>query len=174
MPVKRRRPITSPPGGKTSAWPNLAASGPANSSEVRNREHNSWGRRPSRIASARMTAVPSANATSAPRCAARASILRTSRMSGTLCRTTSSRVNIAAAIIGRAAFLLPLTTTRPSRRRPPIISRHFTLDTSNTMRYGKSHSTIAWQAQFENPETWSTSEYFISKHHCFLITYATL
>jgi uncharacterized oligopeptide transporter (OPT) family protein len=51
--------------------------------------------------------------------ASSSSSVRTSRMSGTFSRTTSSSVRSAAAMMGRAAFLLPAGRMVPLSGRPP-------------------------------------------------------
>ena len=48
------------------------------------------------------------------------SMVRTSRISGTLRSTHSSSASSSAAIIGSAAFLLPLTVTEPRISAPPF------------------------------------------------------
>ncbi len=60
--------------------------------------------------------------TSAPRSRSRRAITSTSPIRGTLVSTHSSSVSRHAASSGSAAFLLPSTATRPSRRCPPSIS----------------------------------------------------
>src|SRR5688572_29305585 len=53
----------------------------------------------------------------------RATIISTSRMRGTLRRTTGSSVSTQAAIIGKAAFLFPAAVMRPDSGCPPSITK---------------------------------------------------
>src|SRR3954451_2816600 len=121
---RRRRPMTSPPGGGMSARPKRASSGPASRNEARMRAEI----RASTLESAVMPAAQIAtswsarHSTVAPRSSSRSSIAWTSRMRGTLRTTTSSEVSADAARQGRAAFLLPAGTTVPDSGAPPSMT----------------------------------------------------
>ena len=118
----RRLPITSPPGGGSAALPVRAKRGPANSIEAliffacsRGISEDLMSRRVSR------QALGSRAVTSPPRAAYTSSITCTSSMSGMFRSITGSSVRRAAAMQGRAAFLLPLALTVPFRGTPPSI-----------------------------------------------------
>ena len=115
---RRRRPITSPPGGGTVARPSRASSGPASRKEARMRlgellvdlvrrelggVHPQFVRRPS-----------SRRPRRGPR-AARASSRRRG-CAGRSRASTGSSVSRHAARIGSAPFLLPAARTRPGER----------------------------------------------------------
>ena len=124
---RRRRPITSPPGGGISAAPKRVSSGPATRNEARIRSASA--------ASAAVLPAPSPRretvfsprrSTLTPRSASSASIASTSRMTGTLCSTTSSEVRRLQASSGRAAFLLPAGTIVPESGTPPSMTNFST------------------------------------------------
>ena len=105
---RRRRPITSPPGGGISARPKRASSGPASRNEARMRLESSsstsvW----STSSARRATTFSSRHSTFTPSRISSSSMASTSRMRGTLRSTTSSLVSSEAASAGSAAFLLP-------------------------------------------------------------------
>ena len=77
------------------------------------------------IVFARMLTVEPLRLTFAPIEAASSSIFSTSMIVGTLCRMTSSSVSMAAAIIGRTAFLFPPTVIEPLIRLGPSMTRLF-------------------------------------------------
>ena len=121
-----RRAGKSPPGGAKRTRPTRASRGPHNSTEPR--------RRPTRSASGvspvtcpqstRRVVVPPP-LIPAPSPPSRSDITCTSLMRGTLVRTLVPSVSRQAASSGRAAFLLPSTSMRPSRRCPPSTTRLF-------------------------------------------------
>ena len=121
---RRRRPMTSPPGSGITARPNRARRGPARRKEARMRD--AWAR--SSTASGDAPAAHSASSlaprhsTSTPRPARSSTSDSTSLIRGTLAMSTSSLVRRAAAIIGRAPFLLPAGTTVPLSGTPPSIT----------------------------------------------------
>ena len=120
---RRRRPITSPPGGGMCARPKRASSGPASRNDAR-----------IRVASSRSTSctsTPEASTTTspgpiqsarAPRPSSSSIIASTSLIRGTLRRITSSSVSRHAARIGSAPFLLPAGTIVPLSGTPPSMT----------------------------------------------------
>src|ERR671935_661250 len=119
----RRRPITSPPGGGTTARPQRASSGPASRMEARMRLHSSSSSSTLRtsLAWTRSSFAP-CHSTSAPTSASSSSIVSTSRIRGTFVSTTGSAVSRDAARIGRAPFLFPAARTRPFSGWAPSIT----------------------------------------------------
>src|SRR4051794_37164478 len=117
----RRRPITSPPGGGSTARPKRASSGPATRNDARIRSVFSTGMSTSAstFAAHSTSALSSRDSISTPRCSSSSSMASTSRIRGTLRSTTSSSVRRHAASTGSAAFLLPAGTTVPERGYPP-------------------------------------------------------
>ena len=112
---RRRRPITSPPGGGISARPKRASRGPATRNEARIRSATSGSTFVSRTSAAqRATTFSSRQSTLTPSPLRSSSIASTSRMRGMLRRTTSSSVRRHAASAGSAAFLLPAGTIVPA------------------------------------------------------------
>ena len=117
---RRRRPMTSPPGGGMDAEPKRASSGPATRKEARMRSASAGSTLVSSIPSAwSETVLSSIHSTVTPRSASSASIASVSRMRGTLASTTRSSVSKLAARRGRAAFLLPAGTMVPESGTPP-------------------------------------------------------
>ena len=109
-----RLPITSPPGGKSAALPVLATRGPANKMDARIFFVYSLGMSVLFISAAvifQMWFPPFS--TFAPRALRISSITPVSSMSGMLRSVTVSFVRSAAAMQGRAAFLLPLALIVP-------------------------------------------------------------
>src|ERR671919_410935 len=103
---RRRRPMTSPPGGGTIASPQRARRGPASRIGARMRAQSSSSSSRFETSAACMRTTPSpARRTSTPRSAASASMVSTSRIAGTFVSVTGSSVSRAAATIGSAAFL---------------------------------------------------------------------
>src|SRR4051794_21459083 len=125
---RRRRPITSPPGGGMTARPKRASSGPATRNDARMRSVFSIGISTSASTSEAHSATTfsSRHSISTPRCSSSSSIASTSRMRGMLRSTTSSSVKSDAASTGRAAFLLPAGTTVPDSGYPPSM-RNFSI-----------------------------------------------
>ena len=119
----RRRPITSPPGGGTSAEPKRASSGPASRIDARMRVHSS-GSSVVEVMSAAHTrkVLSSSHSTSAPMSTKSSIIASTSRIRGTFSSVTGSAVSRHAARIGSAAFLFPAGRTRPESGTPPSIT----------------------------------------------------
>src|ERR671937_1102695 len=118
----RLRPMRSPPGGGTTARPQRASSGPASRIEARILRQSSsssstfW----TSAAWTRSSFGPN-QSTSAPTSTSSSSIVSTSRIRGTLERTTGSSVTRHAARIGRAPFLFPAARTRPFSGCAPSI-----------------------------------------------------
>ncbi len=119
-----RRAGKSPPGGARRTRPRRASRGPHRSTEPRSRPTRSRsGTSPVTSAqSTRRVAVPSPSIT-APSPRSRSDITCTSLMRGVLVRTHARSVRRQAASNGSAAFLLPSTSIRPSRRWPPSTTR---------------------------------------------------
>ena len=121
---RRRRPITSPPGGGTLAFPSRASSGPASRNEARicraSASSTSCDDRP--LASIRTSFVPVHSAL-APVPATSSSIASTSRMRGTFESVTGSSVSRHAARIGSAPFLLPDARMCPLSGFPPSMTK---------------------------------------------------
>ena len=120
---RRRRPITSPPGGGIRARPKRASSGPASRNDARICSASS------ESTSARSTPAPHSATSWSPRRSTRtptpsriASIASTSRMRGTLRTTTSSSVRTAQARIGSAPFLFPAGSNVPDNGAPPSMT----------------------------------------------------
>ena len=119
-----RRPITSPPGGATTALPARTSSGPASRNEARIREQSSWSSSVFRISAAcTRTSFGPVQSTSTPMSARSSSIVSTSRIRGTLCSSTGSLVSTQAARIGSTPFLFPAALTVPCRACPPSITK---------------------------------------------------
>src|SRR3954468_60084 len=120
---RRRRPITSPPGGGTLARPWRASSGPASRKDARIWLASPVSRSVETISAAwTRTSFSPVHSTSAPTWAISAIIVSTSRIRGTLWSTTGSLVSRHAARIGSAPFLFPVVRTRPLSGRPPWIT----------------------------------------------------
>ena len=120
----RRRPITSPPGGGTTAWPQRASSGPARRMEARiSRQSSSSSSWVVISAAWTRTSLEPVQSASAPTWRSSASIVSTSLMRGTFSSITGSAVSRQPARMGSAAFLLPAVRTRPERRLPPSITK---------------------------------------------------
>ena len=120
---RRRRPITSPPGGAMAAWPKRASSGPASRNEARISSASSCSTSISRAAAAHSaTSLAPRQLTATPSARRMSSIASTSRMRGTLRTTTSSSVRRDDARIGSAPFLLPAGTIVPESGTPPSMT----------------------------------------------------
>src|SRR6186997_452014 len=120
---RRRRPITSPPGGGTVARPNRASSGPASRNEARISRPSSGS---SSVFSTEdvstVTSFAPLHAAFAPRAERSCTIVSTSRIRGTLETTTGPVASTVAARIGSAPFLLPAARTVPDTGRPPSMT----------------------------------------------------
>ena len=115
---RRRRPITSPPGGGITARPKRASSGPASRNEARIGSASSRSISISR-ARRRRTAPARWRRARRPRRRARAgssSIASTSRMRGTLRTSTSSSVRSAGGEDRQRAVLVPGRDHRAGQR----------------------------------------------------------
>src|SRR5919198_1169282 len=124
---RRRRPITSPPGGGTLARPSLASKGPASRNDARIRLASSASSSCDVSSDAcTRTSLSPVHSISAPRSPISAIIVSTSRIRGTLWSTTGSVVSRQAARIGRAPFLFPAAVTRPFKGCPPSITKDST------------------------------------------------
>ena len=120
---RRRRPMTSPPGGDMIAWWKRASSGPARRNDARIRSACSSGTSTSCTAAAHSaTSLGPRQAISTPMAVRMLSIVSTSRIRGTLFTTTSSSVRSAAARIASAPFLLPAGVIVPDRGTPPSMT----------------------------------------------------
>src|SRR3954447_12810281 len=120
---RRRRPITSPPGGGIVASPKRASSGPASRNDARILlQSRSSGADFSTAAVCTRTSFGPIHSASAPRSASSSSIVSTSRMRGMFVSVTGSFVSRHAARIGNAPFLLPAARMRPPRGCPPSMT----------------------------------------------------
>ena len=146
---RRRRPITSPPGGGMSALPKRASSGPASRNEARMRSAAAGSTSVWPISSAcSATTFSSRHSCLTPRRASRSIIASTSRMRGMLRSTTSSSVRRLAASTGRAAFLLPAGTISPERGVPPSMM-NFSIRGSVRSRGSKGRARVPKAIDFE-------------------------
>src|SRR5215217_6557221 len=120
---RRRRPITSPPGGGTLARPSRARSGPASRNDARMRlaSRSSISCVVSSAAWTRTSFSP-VHSASAPRCWRSSTIVSASRIRGTFVSVTGSSVSRHAARIGSTPFLFPAARTRPEIGRPPSVT----------------------------------------------------
>ena len=118
---RRRRPMTSPPGGGITARPKRARSGPASRNDARMRSDSARSMTDSAVTAAALTTTSFSwrHSTLAPISLIISTIVATSLIRGTLRRTTSSVVRTAAASSGSAAFLLPAGRTVPESGTPP-------------------------------------------------------
>ncbi len=120
---RRRRPMTSPPGGGITARPKRASSGPASRNDALIDSASSRSIDTScTFAAHSTTSLGRRQLTSTPIAARISSIASTSRMRGTLQTTTSSSVRTLAARIGSAPFLLPAGTIVPDSGTPPSMT----------------------------------------------------
>ena len=119
---RRRRPITSPPGGGRVTLPQRASRGPANRMEARTWRASSAGTaHGAGLPDCRRQAWSPTFSAREPSCRRMSIITCTSSISGMLRRTTGSSVSRVAARQGSAAFLLPLGRRRPCSGWPPSI-----------------------------------------------------
>src|SRR5918997_4934271 len=122
---RRRRPMTSPPGGGMRTRPTRASSGPASRNDARMRSDRSRSMTASSVetsAAQSATSWSDSHVTRTPRSSRSASIAPTSLIFGTFRTTTSSSVRTEAARIGSAPFLLPAGTIVPDRAMPPSMT----------------------------------------------------
>ena len=120
---RRRRPITSPPGGGITARRNRASSGPASRNDALISSASSASICTSSTALAHSrTSLGPRQATCTPIASRMLSIASTSLIRGTLRTATSSSVRIAEARIGSAPFLFPAGTIVPDSGTPPSIT----------------------------------------------------
>src|SRR3954447_9742482 len=155
---RRRRPMTSPPGGGISAEPKRASSGPAVRNEARRRSAIEAstvvdGMR----AACRESVWPSRHCTRVPSAASRSIMACVSRIRGTLCRTTSSSVSRAQASSGSAAFLFPAGTIVPDRGTPPWMT-NFSMEGSGVRGAGGAAGrarVTAMSRPLSRDEAWS-------------------
>ena len=122
---RRRRPITSPPGGGIAARPKRASRGPASRNEARifSAAARSSSASPSTSLAQSVTSLSPVHSTATPIPTRSISIESTSLMRGTLPITTRSLVSSDAARIGSAPFLFPAGTTVPLSGTPPSITK---------------------------------------------------
>ena len=117
---RRRRPMTSPPGGGSITSPQRASSGPAKRIEARIRAHSTGSRSAARMVLAWIASVLRAvHSADAPTERISSTSVSVSRIRGTFCSVTGCSVSSAAAMIGSAAFLLPAGAIVPESRCPP-------------------------------------------------------
>src|SRR5919198_6580433 len=158
---RRRRPMTSPPGGGMTARPKRARSGPPSRNEARMRSDSSASTSPasSTCAAQISTSLSERQATRAPRSSMRASMASTSRMRGTLEITTSSSVRRAAAMSGSAAFLFPAGTTVPDSGTPPSMMNFSMAGRARRMRIRegarRSARVTAMPSEISREEAWN-------------------
>src|SRR3954469_23270577 len=172
---RRRRPMTSPPGGGMSAWPKRASSGPASRNDARMRVacSRSMCACASTSAAHRQTSLSSRHSTETPRPRRTRSIASTSRMRGTLRTTTSSVVRTEAARIGRAPFLFPAGVTVPRSGTPPSMT-NFSMRTGAARgRCGGSASLTAMSVRLSRDEAWSLLTEWVEsdslRRHCLAV-----
>ena len=120
---RRRRPITSPPGGDITARPKRASSGPASRNEARIESASSRSISIScALAAHSASSLAPRQSTETPSARRMSSIASTSLIRGTLPTTTSSSVSSALARIGNAPFLFPAGRIVPDSGTPPSIT----------------------------------------------------
>ncbi len=142
---RRRRPITSPPGGGITARWKRASSGPASRNEARiisasSRSSSTW----CTPAPHSDTSLGPRQETSTPIAVRISSIASTSLMRGTLRTSTSSPVSTAQARIGSAPFLFPAGTIVPESGTPPSMT-NFSM--SFRRRRGARTGPFAWRSE---------------------------
>ena len=115
--------MRSPPGRRICARPKRASNGAASSTVVRIRRANSSSGRPSITPAAFNVQTFAVIRASTPMLRSKASLVRTSPMSGTLPMVSASSVRIDAAKSGSAEFLLPIGAMRPASRRAPSMRK---------------------------------------------------
>src|SRR5215218_8793569 len=157
----RRRPITSPPGGGSTASPKRASSGPATRNDARMRSARPGSTSVLVTASAwSATVLPSRRSIFTPRSTSSVISASVSRMRGTLCSTICSSVSRHAASSGRAAFLLPAGTTVPDSGTPPSMTS-FSISAGGdgagrtSVRPGSWARVPTMSFELSRPEAWS-------------------
>src|SRR5262245_175855 len=152
-----RLPMTSPPGGATVAAPARTSSGPASRNEARICEQRSRSSSVLRISAAwTRTSFGPIHWTSAPRSSMSASIVSTSRIRGTLCRTTGSLVITHAARMGSTPFLLPAAVTRPWRGWPPSITNDSVTGLATTVSVMGEGAMVLGTLEVTRDRAWET------------------
>src|SRR5215211_3278778 len=157
---RRRRPITSPPGGGSSASPKRDRSGPATRKEARMRSASAGSTWVLVTASAwSATVLPSRRSIFTPRSPSSVISASVSRICGTLCSTTCSSVSRHAASSGSAAFLLPAGATVPDSGTPPSMTS-FSISTCDgagrtSVRRGSWARVPTMSFELSRPEAWS-------------------
>src|SRR5882724_2836849 len=117
---RRRRPMTSPPGGGSATSPQRANNGPASRIEARIRAQSSGSRSAARTSLAWIASVlRSFHSADAPTERTSSTSVSVSRIRGTFSSVTGCSVSNAAAMIGSAEFLLPDGSMVPANRWPP-------------------------------------------------------
>ncbi len=121
----RRLPMRSPPGRLITTWPRRASSGPASNVAVRicrlSSSSGSWSLTPKAVKAHCPTC---SSCTTTPIFDNNANLVRTSPISGTLCKCRVSSVSRHAASSGNAAFLLPMGVIDPVSRCPPSTQKY--------------------------------------------------
>ncbi len=141
---RRRRPITSPPGGGMWAEPKRASSGPASRNEARIRSDRTRSTCVlSTVELSMRISAGSVHSTRAPRTPSRRTMSSTSEIWGTLRRITSSSVSRQAARIGSAPFLLPAAVIVPHRGTPPSMTNFSSLIDPAVVVGGRSSVSVA-------------------------------
>src|SRR3954469_10033806 len=163
---RRRRPMTSPPGGGSVARPKRASSGPASRNDARISSESSRSTSASGPRSAAHSAISCSlrHSTLTPNRSSRAIILRKCWISGTLSMTTSSVVSRQAARIGSAAFLLPAGVTLPGSGTPPSMTNFSMGGAATVTSMSRSISRDEADALLQE---WVTSESL--RRHCYAV-----
>src|SRR5215218_3126797 len=153
----RRRPITSPPGGGSTASPKRASSGPATRNDARMRSARPGSTSVLVTASAwSATVLPSRRSIFTPRSTSSVISASVSRMCSTICSSVSRH----AASSGRAAFLLPAGTTVPDSGTPPSMTS-FSISAGGdgagrtSVRPGSWARVPTMSFELSRPEAWS-------------------
>src|SRR3954464_15892822 len=151
---RRRRPITSPPGGGAVTRPKRASSGPASRNEARMREQSSGSSSTlcAPVGSMRASLSP-VHSTSQPMSASSAHMVWTSRMRGTFVSSTGADASRVAASTGSAPFLFPAARTVPWSGRPPSMTKLCDTDSATATDTG---GTLAPVSEVTRERAWQT------------------
>src|SRR5574343_1177501 len=116
-----REPMAQPPGSDTSAWPNLANSGPSTRIEARMVLTSSYGATVRFMLRGSLCRVwLSSTVILAPSAPSRLMVVVTSCRCGTFDSVTGSSARMVAHRIGSTAFLAPEICTSPFSTSPPL------------------------------------------------------
>ncbi len=116
-----RSPIVQPPGKGTIARPRRANNGPRTQILARIRRTSAAGARQTRRSTTSNRNASSWRVTSTPNERSKLLKVCTSVTCGTRSSSSGASVSSEAAMIGKAAFLLPATDTRPWSTAGPVI-----------------------------------------------------